>query len=82
MPWECPVTCGGGLGMRSRICEDPDICEGPEEEKGTCAEEPCPVDKDSVNEEFQRQIEEQLTTSRHSFVVSQMLQNSFQFSNL
>ncbi|GFT40469.1 uncharacterized protein NPIL_296851 [Nephila pilipes] len=42
MPWDCSVSCGGGKGTRSRICFDPDVCKGPEEEHGPCNTKPCP----------------------------------------
>lgn len=73
MPWECPVTCGGGRGTRSRICEDPDVCEGPEEETGPCAEESCPVNPDEMDSNIQQQIDQQLKTSAHNFVVNFLL---------
>ncbi|GIY91617.1 hypothetical protein CEXT_605011 [Caerostris extrusa] len=40
MPWDCSVSCGGGTGVRNRICFDPDLCEGPEFEKGNATPNP------------------------------------------
>uniref|UniRef100_UPI00358FBF81 thrombospondin-1-like n=1 Tax=Myxine glutinosa TaxID=7769 RepID=UPI00358FBF81 len=50
-PWSlCPVSCGGGLQQRSRLCNNPEPvhgglkCLGEEEEEEICNKQACPID--------------------------------------
>ncbi|KAG8231139.1 hypothetical protein J437_LFUL009844 [Ladona fulva] len=46
-PWQCSVTCGGGIGRRTRECNNPTPnvfgfgCEGPLVSEGSCNQFPC-----------------------------------------
>ncbi|KAK3700598.1 hypothetical protein QZH41_010513 [Actinostola sp. cb2023] len=45
----CSATCGGGVRVRERTCDNPapsghgKNCEGKPEETGACAQDPCPI---------------------------------------
>jgi len=49
-PWsDCTATCGGGVRIRERQCNNPEPsghgkkCEGLDKETGQCANDPCPI---------------------------------------
>ncbi|XP_063404374.1 coadhesin-like [Mytilus trossulus] len=51
MDWStCPVTCGGGMQVRSRLCNNPapanngPFCSGPDSERKSCEILPCPIE--------------------------------------
>lgn len=51
-PWSsCTVTCGGGVQVRQRTCDNPapsgkgKKCEGPDEGTRLCSQNPCPIRK-------------------------------------
>ncbi|GBM54611.1 hypothetical protein AVEN_227787-1 [Araneus ventricosus] len=67
MPWECSATCGGGIGTRSRICFDPDVCEGPEEERGSCNTQPCPKLQEEDKEKILADIRKHLLSTHQNF---------------
>ncbi|KAG8184868.1 hypothetical protein JTE90_016209 [Oedothorax gibbosus] len=67
MPWECPVTCGGGLGSRTRICYDPDLCRGPQEQTGECNPEPCPTSLEPQQQAVVTEIQNYLLATHQAF---------------
>ncbi|XP_035221778.1 uncharacterized protein LOC118194703 [Stegodyphus dumicola] len=67
MPWDCPVSCGGGEGTRSRICIDPDICKGPSEEKGRCNTKPCPSIKENVPQNLKESALQRVISMHKNF---------------
>ncbi|GFS69411.1 uncharacterized protein NPIL_619401 [Nephila pilipes] len=67
MPWDCSVSCGGGKGTRSRICFDPDVCKGPDEERGRCNTKPCPKMLVEENNRILEDIRNHLLTAYQNF---------------
>ncbi|GFW45850.1 transposable element Tcb1 transposase [Trichonephila clavipes] len=67
MPWECSVSCGGGKGTRSRICFDPDLCKGPEEESGPCNTQHCPIRQEEETSKILEDIQNHLLSLHQNF---------------
>ncbi|CAH1791880.1 unnamed protein product [Owenia fusiformis] len=67
--WSCPVTCGGGSGVRTRKCKRGENCLGLKRQiKKRCNDIPCmaPLDKALLDA-----TKAHLATSYHNFVVDE-----------
>ncbi|GIY90861.1 uncharacterized protein CDAR_490921 [Caerostris darwini] len=71
MPWDCSVSCGGGTGVRNRICFDPDLCQGPEFEKGKCNTQPCSRTSDEKRDTLVQDIRKNLLANHNNFQVKE-----------
>ncbi|XP_046737938.1 uncharacterized protein LOC124406546 [Diprion similis] len=67
-PWRCSVTCNGGIGVRKRICNDPEPnirgqpCLGPSTSSGRCNMNKCDDVTDVTLELVKRKIRTQHTS--------------------